>query len=161
MFFLKKLSSSLLFTQTNTNSANFTRGAQIIPSNVTKRSCLPALVVPVVPLNDAARPLRPCIANTFEALRAPVGVVCAECVQRVYAYAVESGMEWQESTATSMIDVVRVILHVASAVLLPSDVFVVCAAGCRAGVRTLLRCPCQSLHAGTLAFTVTHFVYGE
>jgi hypothetical protein len=52
-------------------------------------------------------------------------------------------MEWQGSTATSMIDVVRVILHVASAVLLPSDVFAVCAAGCLAGVRTFLRCPCQ------------------
>ena len=69
-------------------------------------------------------------------------------------------MESQGSTATSMMGVAQEILHVASAVLLTSDVFVVCAAGCLAGVRTFLRCPCQSLHVGTLAFTVTHFVCG-
>jgi hypothetical protein len=54
----------------------------------------------------------------------------------VYAYGLECRMERQGSTANSMIGVVQVILHVASVVLFPSDVFVFCAAG----VHTLLRC---------------------
>ena len=82
---------------------------------------------------------------------APNACACA-CV-------VECRMERQGSTATSMIGVVQVILHVASAVLFPSDAFM----ACLAGAHTLLRCP--SLHVGrpkhTPAVTVTHVVGSE
>ena len=74
--------------------------------------------------------------------------------------AVECRMDRQGSTATSMIGVVQAILRVTSAVPFPSDVVGVCAAGCLAGVPTLLRS--QSLRVDrpkhTPALTVTHGV---
>ncbi len=102
---------------------------------------------------------RPCIA--FHAVpNAPPSKQCERlwassapnaCVR---ACAVECRMDRQGSTATSMIGVIQVILHVASAALFSSDVFVVCAAG----VPTLLRS--QSPHVGrpkhTPALIVTH-----
>ena len=113
------------------------------------------------------RTLRPCIA--CHAVPNAPPMPSKQC-ERLWASswpnacvcpcAVECRMDRQGSTATSMIGVVQAILRVTSAVPFPSDVAVVCAAGCLAGVPTLLRS--QSLHVDrpkhTPALTVTHGV---
>ena len=97
-----------------------------------------------------------CTAGASEAaptpLSGPNACVCP-CV-------VECRMDRQGPTATSMIGVAQVILRVTSAVPFPSDVFVACAAGCLAGVPTLLRSlsPHVDRPKHTPALTVTHGV---
>ncbi len=146
------MSSGYLLLATMPGALLFERCSSIPPTELTPvcSSKAAARVLPLRLLPQLVRIPRPCIAFHFVPNASPTpSKHCERPSARsapsacVYASAVESGMEWQGSTATSMIDVVRVILHVASAVLLPSDVLVVCAAGCLAGVRTFLRCPCQ------------------
>jgi hypothetical protein len=92
-----------------------------------------------------SRKHRRCLRSSqCERLRAsPAPNACA-CV-------VECRMERQGSTAPSMIGVVQEFLHVASAVLFPSDAFVACLAGAHT---------CPSPHVGrpkhTPALIVTH-----
>ena len=83
-------------------------------------------------------PRRPeCTAGASDAVRTPLSSDdLLEPSACVCACAVECRMErLQRSAASSMIGVAQAILHVASAALFPSDVFVVGAAG----VHTLLR----------------------